>query len=112
MRKATCLGRAISEDAVDVIHVRSQFGATLAGAGINIATFHLGRAEQGGDAICLVSVDEPVPEVREGRPDLDRYTLNERRELAMCRWALLAMERGGRLKLARQVVDLLLPEPQ
>ena len=35
-----------------------RFGATLAGAGINIATFHLGRASQGGDAICLVSVDE------------------------------------------------------
>ena len=31
-------------------------------AGINIATFHLGRAEPGGDAICLVSVDERVPE--------------------------------------------------
>jgi D-3-phosphoglycerate dehydrogenase len=39
-----------------------RFGATLAGAGINIATFHLGRATQGGDAICMVSVDEPVPE--------------------------------------------------
>ena len=39
-----------------------RFGATLAGAGINIATFHLGRSEQGGDAICLVSVDEPIPE--------------------------------------------------
>jgi D-3-phosphoglycerate dehydrogenase / 2-oxoglutarate reductase len=39
-----------------------RFGATLADAGINIATFHLGRADQGGDAICLVSVDEPVPE--------------------------------------------------
>ena len=39
-----------------------RFGATLAGAGINIATFHLGRATPGGDAICLVSVDEPVPE--------------------------------------------------
>jgi D-3-phosphoglycerate dehydrogenase len=39
-----------------------RFGATLAGAGINIATFHLGRAEPGGDAICLVSVDEPVSE--------------------------------------------------
>jgi D-3-phosphoglycerate dehydrogenase / 2-oxoglutarate reductase len=39
-----------------------RFGATLAGAGINIATFHLGRAEQGGDAICLVSVDDGVPE--------------------------------------------------
>jgi D-3-phosphoglycerate dehydrogenase len=39
-----------------------RFGATLAGAGINIATFHLGRDRAGGDAICLVSVDEPVPE--------------------------------------------------
>ena len=39
-----------------------RFGATLSGAGINIATVHLGRAEQGGDAICLVSVDERVPE--------------------------------------------------
>lgn len=39
-----------------------RFGATLAGAGINIATFHLGRSEAGGDAVCLVSVDEPVSE--------------------------------------------------
>ncbi|GAB0113815.1 phosphoglycerate dehydrogenase [Acidisoma sp. C75] len=40
-----------------------RFGETLAAAGINIATFHLGRAAAGGDAICLVSVDEQVPEV-------------------------------------------------
>jgi D-3-phosphoglycerate dehydrogenase len=39
-----------------------RFGATLSEAGINIATFHLGRAEPGGDAICLVSIDEPVPD--------------------------------------------------
>jgi len=39
-----------------------RFGATLAGAGLNIATFHLGRATQGGDAICLVSLDEGVPD--------------------------------------------------
>ncbi len=38
------------------------FGAALAGAGLNIATFHLGRAQQGGDAICLVSLDQDVPE--------------------------------------------------
>jgi D-3-phosphoglycerate dehydrogenase len=38
-----------------------RFGATLAGAGINIATFHLGRAVPGGDAICLVSIDEAIP---------------------------------------------------
>ncbi len=37
-----------------------RFGQTLSDAGINIATFHLGRSEAGGDAICLVSVDEPV----------------------------------------------------
>ncbi|MBV8592165.1 MAG: ACT domain-containing protein, partial [Acetobacteraceae bacterium] len=36
--------------------------ATLADAGINIATFHLGRSSPGGDAICLVSIDEKVPE--------------------------------------------------
>ncbi|MSP30286.1 MAG: phosphoglycerate dehydrogenase [Acetobacteraceae bacterium] len=39
-----------------------RFGGILAGAGINIATFHLGRSEAGGDAICLVSLDEKVPE--------------------------------------------------
>ncbi len=39
-----------------------RFGMTLANAGINIATFHLGRASQGGDAICLVSLDGPIPE--------------------------------------------------
>jgi D-3-phosphoglycerate dehydrogenase len=39
-----------------------RFGAKLAEAGINIATFHLGRTAPGGDAICLVAVDEPVPE--------------------------------------------------
>jgi len=39
-----------------------RFGATLADAGLNIATFHLGRSAQGGDAICLVSLDEDVPE--------------------------------------------------
>ncbi|MDE2582049.1 MAG: phosphoglycerate dehydrogenase [Rhodospirillales bacterium] len=44
-----------------------RFGATLANEGINIATFHLGRAEPGGDAICLVSVDGPVPEDVLGR---------------------------------------------
>jgi len=38
------------------------FGMTLAEAGINIATFHLGRNAPGGDAICLVSLDAPVPD--------------------------------------------------
>jgi len=39
-----------------------RFGAALSDAGINIATFHLGRAAAGGDAICLASVDTPVSE--------------------------------------------------
>ncbi len=36
-------------------------GAILGEAQINIGTFHLGRREQGGEAILLLSVDSPVP---------------------------------------------------
>ena len=36
-------------------------GTLLANAGVNIATFNLGRKAQGDEAICLVSVDEPPP---------------------------------------------------
>ena len=32
----------------------------LGDAGINIATFHLGRRPEGGSALALVSVDSPV----------------------------------------------------
>jgi D-3-phosphoglycerate dehydrogenase len=39
-----------------------RFGTLLADAGINIATFHLGRNAPGGDAICLVGLDGPVPD--------------------------------------------------
>jgi len=37
------------------------FATLLGGAGINIATFHLGREEAGGNAIALVEVDGAVP---------------------------------------------------
>ncbi|MFQ5563694.1 MAG: phosphoglycerate dehydrogenase [Parvularculaceae bacterium] len=37
-------------------------GVTLGEAGLNIATFNLGRSGPGGDAIALVAVDEPVSE--------------------------------------------------
>ncbi len=37
-------------------------GSILGEAKINIATFHLGRAAKGGEALALVSVDQPVPE--------------------------------------------------
>ena len=36
-------------------------GTILGNAGVNIATFNLGRAAQGGEAICLVSIDEAPP---------------------------------------------------
>jgi len=35
-------------------------GTVLGQAGVNIATFHLGRSEAGGDAILLTQVDQPV----------------------------------------------------
>jgi D-3-phosphoglycerate dehydrogenase / 2-oxoglutarate reductase len=38
-----------------------RFATLLAGAGINIATFHLGRESAGGNAIALVEVDGGVP---------------------------------------------------
>jgi len=38
-----------------------RFATLLANAGINIATFHLGRDSAGGDAIALVEVDGAVP---------------------------------------------------
>lgn len=35
-------------------------GSILGDAGVNIATFHLGRADAGGDAIALISIDEAL----------------------------------------------------
>jgi len=40
--------------------VIGDLGRTLGEAQVNIATFHLGRAEQGGDAIALLQVDQAV----------------------------------------------------
>ena len=39
-----------------------RFAGLLGDAGVNIATLSLGRDRPGGDAICLVAVDEPVPD--------------------------------------------------
>ncbi len=36
------------------------FGTLLGGAGVNVATFNLGRDKPGGDAICFVAVDQEV----------------------------------------------------
>jgi D-3-phosphoglycerate dehydrogenase / 2-oxoglutarate reductase len=37
-----------------------RFGMLMGEAGLNIATLNLGRDRPGGDAICMVAVDEPV----------------------------------------------------
>ncbi|BBF94894.1 phosphoglycerate dehydrogenase [Blastochloris tepida] len=37
-----------------------RFGTLLGEAGVNVATFNLGRDQAGGNAICLVAVDEAV----------------------------------------------------
>ncbi len=37
-----------------------KFGSLMGEAGVNIATLNLGRDKPGGDAICLVAVDEPI----------------------------------------------------
>jgi D-3-phosphoglycerate dehydrogenase len=39
-----------------------RFGMLMGEAGLNIATLNLGRDRPGGDAICIVAVDEPVSE--------------------------------------------------
>jgi D-3-phosphoglycerate dehydrogenase len=47
----------VNEDAPGFI---GRLGTALGEAGINIGTFHLGRLKTGGDAVLLLSVDEPV----------------------------------------------------
>jgi D-3-phosphoglycerate dehydrogenase len=42
----------------DVPGIIGSLGKTLGDAGVNIATFHLGRMEAGGEAIALIEVDE------------------------------------------------------
>jgi D-3-phosphoglycerate dehydrogenase len=37
-----------------------KFGTLMGEAGLNIATLNLGRDKPGGDAICMVAIDEPV----------------------------------------------------
>ena len=44
----------VNEDAPGFI---GRLGTALGEAGVNIATFHLGRREAGGEAVALVAVD-------------------------------------------------------
>ncbi|RVT94604.1 phosphoglycerate dehydrogenase [Sphingomonas crocodyli] len=47
----------VNEDAPGFI---GRLGTTLGEAGVNIGTFHLGRRAAGGEAVVLLSVDQPV----------------------------------------------------
>ena len=47
----------VNEDAPGFI---GRLGTTLGEAGVNIGTFHLGRRNTGGEAVLLLSVDQPV----------------------------------------------------
>ena len=47
----------VNEDAPGFI---GRLGTTLGEAGVNIGTFHLGRRAAGGEAVLLLSVDQPV----------------------------------------------------
>ncbi|PZO70199.1 MAG: phosphoglycerate dehydrogenase [Pelagerythrobacter marensis] len=49
----------VNDDAPGFI---GRIGTLLGEAGINIGTFHLGRREAGGEAILLLSVDQPLPQ--------------------------------------------------
>jgi len=48
----------VNEDAPGFI---GRIGSLLGEAGINIGTFHLGRRDTGGEAVVLLSVDQPIP---------------------------------------------------
>ena len=48
----------VNEDAPGFI---GRIGSLLGETGINIGTFHLGRRQAGGEAVLLLSVDQPIP---------------------------------------------------
>ena len=48
----------VNEDAPGFI---GRIGTLLGESGINIGTFHLGRRDAGGEAVLLLSVDQPIP---------------------------------------------------
>ncbi|MEO6387184.1 MAG: ACT domain-containing protein, partial [Croceibacterium sp.] len=48
----------VNQDAPGFI---GRIGSLLGEEGINIGTFHLGRRDTGGEAILLLSVDQPIP---------------------------------------------------
>ena len=49
----------VNEDAPGFI---GRIGTLMGMSGINIGTFHLGRRDAGGEAVLLLSVDQPIPQ--------------------------------------------------
>jgi len=47
----------------DTPGIIGMLGTILGVNGVNIANFHLGRDEEGGNAIALLYLDEKIPEV-------------------------------------------------
>jgi D-3-phosphoglycerate dehydrogenase len=56
-RFAPCMLYVTNQDRPGFV---GSLGTVLGEAGVNIATFHLGRERSGGDAIALLEVDDPV----------------------------------------------------
>ena len=71
-------------------------GTTLGDAGVNIATFHLGRQTEGGDAIALVEIDEAIAPAgaRRGQQPAARTAGQAAGVLMRCRAATLPSARG------------------
>ena len=55
--KARFMGVELTGKTLGII---GNLGTTLGDAGVNIATFNLGRSEPGGDAVALIEVDEAL----------------------------------------------------
>ena len=65
-------------------------GSTLADAGLNIATFNLGRTSPGGGAIALVAVDQEIPDYILGQV-VRLLSVANSRSLAFPGWTLLEL---------------------
>jgi D-3-phosphoglycerate dehydrogenase len=60
--EAALTGRMLFIENEDKPGFIGRLGAALGDAGVNIGTFHLGRRAEGGQAVLLLSVDQPIPE--------------------------------------------------
>ncbi len=56
-----------------------RFGTLLGDNGVNIATFNLGREKPGGDAICVVTLDEAITDEMLGKVQALQHVVRARR---------------------------------